>query len=57
MRLNFLVLEYVEPYSFPVKRGGVQCPGVENVEPRDAHTGVGSGTCAYLQVIPTMTIT
>lgn len=47
----------MEPYSFPVKRGGVQCPGVENVEPRDAHAGGGSGTCAYLQVKPTMTIT
>lgn len=57
MRLNFLAVEYVEPCSVPMRRGGVQCPGVENVELHDAHAGVGSGTCAYLQVIPTMTIT
>lgn len=57
MRLNFLAVEYVEPYSVPMIRGGVQCPGVENVELHDDHAGIGSGTCAYLQVIPTITTT
>lgn len=55
--LNFLAVDYVEPYNVPMRRGGVQCPGVENVELHDAHAGISSGTCAYLQVIPTMTFT